>query len=124
MHIVVTDRIRGQLELQWNKYSRFTPSAIMGIRVLVARCCFTVPSASQLTTGRTLQYYFCSIPIFLMSCANRQEQPNLKVRISTKNYSKHRCKGGLAQIKGYYINAVLSTCMHRSYSILYAALLL
>ena len=108
MHVVVTHRIRGQLELQWKKYSRFTPTAMMGIRVLAVRCCFTVQICVATNNWAHFAVLFLLNSNSFMSCTNRQD-----TRISTKQYSKHGCKGGarLTQIKRYCTTVVLSSLL-------------
>ena len=59
MHVVVTDRIRGQLE-----YNGKNIHVLLPLYGAVSLYRF----ALQLTTGRTLQYYFCSIPILYVMC--------------------------------------------------------
>ena len=98
MHVVVTHRIRGQLELQWKKYSRFTPTAMMGIRVLAVRCCFTV----QICVATNNWAHFAVLFLLNSNCfchvlivRTPVEQPNLKVSLqnNTANMDAREAPG-------------------------------
>lgn len=96
MHVVVTDRKRGQLELQWKKYSRFTPTAIMGIRVLAARCCFTVQICVATENWAHFAVLFLLNSNSFMSCATaivRTPEYSLYLLNNTANMDAREAPG-------------------------------